>query len=175
MNTNQGYRIGPGATSLLMIFVALCMTTVSVLTLINAMHDTRLTDRSQTKIKAFYAADVRVQQELADLDAKLAEARAAVKLAARAETSAPEGEPAAQSADAYAVKVRAIASELAAEPPIEEANDLTMVFAVPLDEMQQIAVKVRISLTPTGARYTVVSQATQSIGEWVPDEVITVF
>ncbi len=176
MNTNQGYRIGPGATSLLMIFVALCMTTVSVLTLINAMHDAKMTERSQTKIAAYYAADVQVQQELANLDAKLAEARATGKLSAMRAALAPTDASADSGAtDVYAYKVREIAAETAIEPITEDESGLTMTFAVPLDEMQQIAVKVQLPLTPVGPRYRVVSQVTQSIGEWTPDESITVF
>ncbi|MEA4896976.1 hypothetical protein ACH6CV_17555 [Bacillota bacterium Meth-B3] len=72
----QRYRIGPGAASLIMIVVVLCLTVLSLLALIGARADYRLAERSREMVASYYDADARTQRALAALDSALIAARA---------------------------------------------------------------------------------------------------
>lgn len=72
----QRYHIGPGAASLIMIVVVLCLTVLSLLALIGARTDYRLAERSREMVTSYYEADARTQRALAALDGALTKARA---------------------------------------------------------------------------------------------------
>lgn len=65
-------RTGVGASSILLILVAVAMTLFAVLSLVTARNDKVLTDRAVAATSAYYRADSEAQRALADIDAYLA-------------------------------------------------------------------------------------------------------
>ena len=71
----QEYRFGIGAASMLLIFIILCVTTLSVLSLSGARADMALAKRNRDMQLAYAHAAVKVQEVLAEVDAFLLSAR----------------------------------------------------------------------------------------------------
>ena len=67
------YRIGVGASSILMVLVVLALTAVSLLSFRSARNAEVLAKRSSLMTAAYYQASATAQEQLALLDAKLAE------------------------------------------------------------------------------------------------------
>ena len=65
------YRIGTGATSLLMILVVLCLTALSVVSYTSAHSELSITRRATKVQEAVYAATAEGYDRLAELDAAL--------------------------------------------------------------------------------------------------------
>lgn len=63
---------GVGAASILMIVMVLAFTTFGVLSLVSALADARMSRRAVERVSAYYEAEGRLQQQLADFDAALA-------------------------------------------------------------------------------------------------------
>lgn len=72
MSRNGGtYRIGTGATSLMMILVILCLTALSVVSYTSARSELSITRRATEVQEAVYAATAEGYDRLAELDAAL--------------------------------------------------------------------------------------------------------
>jgi hypothetical protein len=72
----QEYRVGIGASTMLTIFVVLCLATLSLLALSGARGDAALSGRALEMTRAYYEASDRAQRLLAQVDGALAAARA---------------------------------------------------------------------------------------------------
>ena len=68
---------GMGASSILMIFIVLCLTTFGVLSLVSSYTDLRLSERSQKAAAEYYIADSKTCEILADIDTVLLNAKQA--------------------------------------------------------------------------------------------------
>ncbi len=66
---------GMGASSILMIFVVLALTTFGILSFLSARADLRLTERAADHTVAYYKADQAVEDTLAAIDDALVKAR----------------------------------------------------------------------------------------------------
>ena len=64
---------GPGASSLILIFVVLSMSVLGMLSLMNSRNDIRLSQRSAEVVEAVYALNAQAEEKRAALDAILAE------------------------------------------------------------------------------------------------------
>lgn len=64
--------VGPGAASLILVVVALCMSVLGMLTLISARNDYRFSARSRDMTETTYAMNGRAEESLARLDGALA-------------------------------------------------------------------------------------------------------
>ena len=64
--------LGPGASSLILIFVVLSLTTLGMLSLMASRNDFRLAQRSAQVTEAVYALQVRAEERRAELDGILA-------------------------------------------------------------------------------------------------------
>ncbi len=62
---------GVGAASVLMIVMVLAFTTFGILSLVSALTDARMSRRAIERVSAYYEAEGRLQQQLADFDAAL--------------------------------------------------------------------------------------------------------
>lgn len=71
MNGKQEYRMGVGAASMLMIFVMLALTTLSVLSLSSAQSDLSMTRRNVELLTDYYDAAAEAQDVVAQVDASL--------------------------------------------------------------------------------------------------------
>ena len=65
--------LGPGASSLILIFVVLSMSVLGMLSLMNSRNDIRLSERSAAVVEAVYALNARAEESRAALDQILAE------------------------------------------------------------------------------------------------------
>lgn len=65
MSRNQNAAIGVGGSSILVIFVLLCLTTFATLSLVSANADMKLTARAAESTKEYYAADSAAEETLA--------------------------------------------------------------------------------------------------------------
>ena len=65
------YHIGPGAASLVMIVVILCLSVLGILTWSSARADLRLSQRENEMAAGYYRADAQAQRLLAQLDGVL--------------------------------------------------------------------------------------------------------
>lgn len=75
MNGQGGRRAGMGASSLLLILVVLCLTTMGVLSLSGAVADMRLGQNTADTAIAYYSASANAQRKIAEIDAELAKNR----------------------------------------------------------------------------------------------------
>lgn len=160
---NQEYRIGPGASSLLMIFVALCLTTVAILALVSAIADTNMTNRAEETVDAYYVAAARVQREISALDAKLVALRKA---------SADE--------QSYADGVFKLADELdpvlkPSVQPIQGSQDALVSLSVPMYGGHEIFVQLMVPTQPTGKRYAITAHMVQDTSVWMPNDSMQLF
>lgn len=64
-------RMGVGASSILLILVVVSLTLFAVLSLMQARADAALTDKTARSVGAYYDADARAQQMLAQIDGAL--------------------------------------------------------------------------------------------------------
>lgn len=69
----QEYRVGTGATTLLMIFVVLCLTTLGILSLVSARVDMKHTKRNEEMTQAYYEAAAQGQKLIFQVDEALME------------------------------------------------------------------------------------------------------
>lgn len=73
MSAKKTHRVmAVGAPSLIMIFVVLCLACFAALTLSSANAEARLAQKAAESTANYYAADTRLQEKLAQLDAVLA-------------------------------------------------------------------------------------------------------
>ena len=89
------YHIGPGAASLVMIVVMLCLSVLGILTWSSARADLRLSQRENEMTAGYYLADAQAQRLLAQLDGVLAASAAAAvdwrDYLARIDSAMPQG------------------------------------------------------------------------------------
>ncbi len=72
MKRKSNISFGPGASSLILIFVVLAMTVLGMLSLMNSRSDIRLSERSVQVTEAVYALQVKAEETRARLDGIMA-------------------------------------------------------------------------------------------------------
>lgn len=143
----QEYRVGVGASSILMIFVVLSLTTLGVLSFASARANLTMATRRTAQVEAYYAAAAEAQCVLAEIDTAL--------LAAQAE---PE---------TYYESVLALSDDRLAV-----SDDLTITFSLPVSATQKLEVIVRAEGPEAGERYALLAHRLVSIAAWEPDTLI---
>ena len=68
MKRKSTLSVGPGASSLILIFVVLAMAVLSVLTLISSRNDTRLSTRAVQVAEGIYELNEKAEEAMRDLD-----------------------------------------------------------------------------------------------------------
>ena len=68
MKGHSGFQIGTGVTSILMIFVVLCLTTFAILSYTSADADLKLSKEHTAYIEGYYDTYSRLNEELAKMD-----------------------------------------------------------------------------------------------------------
>ena len=71
-NRQEKRFLGMGASSVLVIFIILCLTTFAVLSLISSHNDLRMSIRVRDAVQDYYAADAKTDEILRELDELLA-------------------------------------------------------------------------------------------------------
>lgn len=157
---------GMGASSILMIFVVLALTTFGILSLLSARADLRLTKRAADHTAAYYAADQTVENTLAAIDDALVTARretAALLETGQLQTSgltAPD--PALGQEEVY----ENLSRQLLASLPSVDLIDGFLEFSVPVgDGQQQIVTLLEILPLEDPMRTTVLRRVLRSTEE----------
>ena len=140
---------GMGASSVLMIFVVLCLTTFGILSLVSAQADLRLTRKSQETVSAYYTADARTEALIAALDTALLEAC---------------GQAVTQ--EEYTARIDALLADIA-EAALQD--DGTVLLTVPVQDRLLYTV---VEITPLTApvRYRIVSRRVETADGEVLDD-----
>lgn len=73
MNKKSSVSLGPGAPSLILIFVALSMSVLAMLSLMSARNDVSLSERSVQVVETVYALNERAEDSRRELDRVLAQ------------------------------------------------------------------------------------------------------
>ncbi len=74
MKKKSMISFGPGASSLILIFVVLALSILGILSLMNSRNDIRLSERSVQVTQAVYALQSAAEEKRAELDAVLVQA-----------------------------------------------------------------------------------------------------
>ena len=156
--------ISTGTTSIVLIFVLLCMLTFSVLSLVSAQADLRLSRLSAQRTTDYYAAENTANEILIHVENAAAEAAAE-----------PESEP-AEAEDGTVVEPEDFSASVLRR--LDEADGVTrtrdgrLTYEVPLGETQALRVELSVSrtLSERGRHYTIHAWQTVSAYDWTPDE-----
>ncbi len=121
MNKKESIGIGTGSVSILAIFVVLCLTTLSALSLVSANADYKLAKKTADATQEYYAADAQAEEMLAKL----------VGYAAKG--YAWEGEAMAEGFEIF------------------QKGDITLVsYTVPINDGKNLYVEVELEVGPDG-------------------------
>ena len=156
-----------GASSVLMIFIVLCLTAFGVLSLVSARSDLRLTNRALTAAEEYYAADARTEALLSAVDQKLTAARTALALELDRGTVAPE------EADA---RYASLFQESLAEMEAVTLLDDRLLLKVPAGKDREIQTLLELLPLNEQSRYRVISrQLCSTQGEDLGDDGLNVW
>lgn len=75
MRRKGNFHLGVGASSILMIFVVLCLTTFGVLSYVTANADNKISTKNAETVENYYAATAIAEQKLQKIDEALLSAR----------------------------------------------------------------------------------------------------
>ncbi len=151
----SSFGLGVGATSILMIFVLLCLVVFAVLSLVSANADWKLSSRLAGRIEAYYNACLQGEELLEQIDSQLA--------------SLYEE---AEDADGYLLSCRSYLSSLDGELTEEEqTGDLLFSFREEITEEQHLAVTLLISVRQAAGEpfYQIKTWQTEASQVWEPD------
>lgn len=159
-NSRSEYRVGPGASSLLLIFVSVCLTTIGILTLISAITDTRLSERSNVYVTSYYEAAARAQREIGVIDGQLLDAR----------------KQAAGDVEAYASLVEALVGNQV-PMTVNRVDDegMSIIVFVPMNDDNHVEVELYVPLDFDSPRYELVRHVTVNTAEWLPEADLELF
>lgn len=73
MNKTKNFQINVGSSSILLIFLVVCLVSFSVLSIVSANADKRLSDKVLNRTTAYYQACNSAEESLASIDKTLAE------------------------------------------------------------------------------------------------------
>lgn len=150
MNRSPQYRVGIGASSILMIFVVLSLTTLGVLSFASARANLHLTDRRQIQVESYYTAVAEAQALIARIDAALAQA--------------------AEDPDAYDAQVLAL-DDMDTRILVEE--DRMVSFSLPVGDSQALNVRLAVAEAGDTPRYTMRTHELVNVTDWQPDYSMT--
>lgn len=140
-------HIGTGASSIMMVFVVLCLTTFGMLSMLTSRADLRLSRKNRDAIEAYYTADADAAACLRDIDSCLLQARAA------AEISDARGE------EVYRRQAKQQLSSLSGRKLSvkEEENALTVEALIPSGDERTLQIRIRVLPYAQQQRYEVLS------------------
>lgn len=143
--------VGIGSTSIIMVFVVLCLTTFGVLALVTVDGEYKLTQKTAESITHFYEADSQAEELLAQIDGVLVAANAEIQR---------QGD------------LRYIVKELCQIPTItlesSSQNQIEVSYQIPVDERQKLAVRMQINPYEMSkeSRYTLLEWAVRPGADW---------
>lgn len=180
MKTKRKIKMSVGVSSMLMIFVVLCLTTFAVLSYVTANADAQLTDKAVQAAQRYYEADNQAEQTIARLDAQVLRAREAARLFV--ETGEPpqtggEALEKLQAIDraaqgAYRQAYLALIGTSQVEQAVISVSGEQAVasFQIPAGDTQQLEVEVRLPAEPEAKRCVVISRKLVGTADLWEDE-----
>lgn len=150
--------IGIGTTSIVLIFVMLCMLTFSVLSLATAQADLRLSRKSAERTTAYYDAENRANDILLSV-------RDCINTYLPASSDASADAAKEASADAFYTAVR---KDLEGTDGISFTDDSHLKYDIALADEQILCVCIELSYEgfSDGQHYRILSWNTESTHEW---------
>ncbi len=146
-----------GSSSLLVIFLALCLATFSVLALSSAKSDYTFSKKAAEHREAYYAAANTAEHMLAELDHNIKVARKASE------------------ADTFDNSfTRALATTLGNEYTYDTVQQL-LYFSVPISEREALTVTVRLEAPTSHRRYTVTRWEVTATSDWTADDTMELY
>lgn len=147
----QSYGVNTGSTSILLVFVVLCLTTFAALSMVSANADWKLTKKAAAAAQSYYEADTAGQRRLQEID-KILLANGGDLPAAVTEIGAlAEDMTVTMTPQAYQVQ-----------------------YSIPAGTNLQLY--VTLELAPSGSpRYTVTGWQLASTAPWEEDETLDLF
>lgn len=131
---------GVGASSIIMIFVVLCLTTFSLLSFSSAKSSLRLANKSKEYYTAFGAAELKANQTLSKIDDSLA----------KAQTSFDYGSEVSGLSSIDGVKVKF------------NGNNYNVSYSVPILKDTYLNIELSVPANPSAYRYNIVKWNTSS-------------
>lgn len=149
MKNNRQIYPGVGISSILMIFVILCLTAFGILSFSTARSDWQLTQKNVQSIHSYYDADAKAQEVLAQTDLELARLlRENPSFSNRQLASHLNGQ---------------LVMDTQLSIP-ENSSGTELAFSVPVGSMQKIQVK--LELVSESQRYRILSYQLSPSEEW---------
>lgn len=138
-------HIGTGASSIMMVFVVLCLTTFGMLSMLTSRADLRLSRKNRDAVEAFYAADADGAACLRDIDVCLIQARANARISD------------AHQEDIYRQQVKQQLSLLSGTSLSveEDENSLTVEVLIPSGDERTLHIRIRVLPYAQQQRYEV--------------------
>lgn len=143
-----------GTSSILLIFVILCLVTFAMLAIVNAKMDYQLSEKSARHTSAYYQADNRAKQILSEVDDILYTQY--------------------QQTKDINTFFNAVQTDLSIYPEYEmtvEGTDATLSYSVPVDEKQFLMVSLTLLYPeePNGGFYRIDSWTASAAEDWQGD------
>lgn len=178
---NRSFHFGLGITSILVIFVILCIVTFSVLSYVSARADRRLSEDVSEKTVAVYRAENLASSVLSDLDASLEDACRGTSPqntegSAGTQTDAEGTESTAGTQEAYFAAAKKLLGETAGMTVTESGGNLYASFSETISDTQSLCVTAQILYPQEGNPwyYKVTQWETKYTADWTPDQSVHV-
>lgn len=154
-NKHASFGMGVGATSILMIFVLLCLVVFAMLSLVNANADKKLNDRLASRTKAYYSACDKAEILLEDVDSSLEQLY----------LENPEADDYLAACLSYLNGAGGVAV------PKEDGTGASFSFSVIINDEQHLSVAADVPKEPAagGQYYTIKAWQTMARQVWEPD------
>lgn len=162
MARKKGTGVNIGSISILVIFVLLCLTTFATLSLVSANADSKLTANAADSLTAYYAADSKAEDILAEISEKCIE-------------------PASFEADEEGFYARCLElqTELTADlvTVIKEEELLLFNYSIPVNDKTelQVCVSALFPIKNNGNSYELLKWQTVPTEDWEGDESLNVW
>lgn len=154
MNKNRGTGVNVGSSSIMVIFILLCLTTFATLSLVSAGAAMRLTDKTAVATQEYYHADAAAEGILKEIDQVLLE------------NSRPQSTP----DEFFTACAQDIPDKVPAASVQRDVDSLLVTYAVELNGYQQLQVSLRVP--PAGSpdgRFAREQWTVVTTGKWKPE------
>lgn len=154
MRKSSGTGINVGSSSILVIFVLLCLTTFATLSMVSANADQKLTIRTAQAATQYYQADAAAEEILARIDDCL------------------KSNASAANESEYLALCAMGLSDIEEVSLAQTPNSLTVQYTVPITDKRALSIAIE-PLYPTqtdAPRYRIVSWQSIMTAEWQEDD-----
>lgn len=160
---NKRFRVHIGASSILIIFVLLCLVTFAMLSLVSANADYKLSEKTAQSVTCYYQADAQAETQLTLIEE-------ALKTAA---DRTPDG---AQPADFYKI-LSDVLLPMDGVSTVMDEDTFIIQYQMEIDNHRALQVSLQpvFPLENPAKRYTLTGWQVIQTSEWNPDNSIPVW